>query len=106
MTDSRHPSSIRRIVIALFLLGALAAPAAEARSRPGPAVRALVVRVEPHALVLRSLDGSTERITVPKRASVSLDGRPVALTVLQPGDVVIVVRRGRGAVIEILAFSA
>ena len=96
---------IRRFAIALLLLGAFAAPA-QAGRRPAPAaVRGIVVRVEPHAVVLRALDGSTQRVVVPPRAPVSLDGHPVALSALHPGDIVLVVRRGRGAAVEIRAFS-
>ena len=97
---------IRRFVIALLLLGAIAAPAAQAARKPTPSgARGIVVRVEHRAIVLRALDGSTQRVIVPPRAAVSLDGRPVALGALRPGDIVLVVRRGRGAVVEIRAFT-
>ncbi|HEY2327752.1 MAG TPA: hypothetical protein VGH52_09735 [Gaiellaceae bacterium] len=111
MTDRRHPSVIRKTAIALLLLGALfvgafAAPA-QARSRPTKAVRAIIVRVEQHALVLRALDGSKQRVAIPARTAISLDGKPVILSALRPGDIVIVMPRGRGrgAAIQIRAFS-
>lgn len=106
LTGAGHASVIRRFVLALLLFGAIAAPAQAARHQPAPAAaRGIVVRVEHRAVVLRALDGSTQRVVVPARAAVSLDGHAVALSALRPGDIVLVVRRGRGAVIEIRAFS-
>lgn len=106
LTAPRHSSVIRRFVIALLLLGAIAAPAAQASRKPGPAgVRGIVVRVDHNAVVLRALDGSTQRVVVPPHSTVSLDGHAVALSALRPGDIVVVVRRGHGSSVEILAYS-
>ncbi|HEX5448912.1 MAG TPA: hypothetical protein VFW85_02500 [Gaiellaceae bacterium] len=98
---------IRRFALALLLFGAIAAPAQAARHRPAPAAaRGIVVRVEHRAVVLRALDGSTQRVVVPPRSTVLLNGHAVALRALRPGDIVLVVRRrGRGAAMEIRAFS-
>ncbi len=98
---------IRRFALALLLFGAIATPAQAARHQPSPATAAsgIVVRVEHRTVVVRALDGSTQRVVVPARAAVSLDGHAVALSALRPGDVVFVVHRGRGAVSEIRAFT-
>lgn len=97
---------IRKLIIALLLFGAIAAPAAQSARKPTPnGARGIVVRVEHRAVVLRALDGSTQRVVVPHRAAVLLDGHAVVLSALRPGDIVLVVRRGRGAVTEIRAFS-
>lgn len=97
---------IRRLALILLLLGAIAAPAAQSARKPtSNGARGIVVRVEHRAVVLRALDGSTQRVVVPPRAAVLLDGHAVALSALRPGDIVLVVRHGRGAVTEIRAFS-
>lgn len=104
LTGTGHSSVIRRFAIALLLLGAFAAPA-QARPKPSAEVSGIIVRVDQRAIVVRALDGSTERVNLTGRAAVSLDGKRATLSALRPGDVVIVMRRGRGAAIEIRAFS-
>jgi len=95
---------VRKIVVVLALLAALAA-AAPASARPRVVDRGVVLRVRPHAILIQELDGSRARIVVTRRTVVLLDGRPAALSELRRGDVVLVVHAGRRPAQQIRAFS-
>jgi len=100
---TRNAVAIRTFALVLLVFVLAASPALAGRR---PLVeRGLVLRVLPHAIVLRELDGTQQRVAIAPRTLILLDGSPATLSALQRGDVVYVVQVGRGAADEVRAFT-
>jgi len=67
--------------------------------------RGVVQSVSPSHIVLRELDGGVLTISVGPRTHVFLNGRPAALTDIQPGFVAAVTRKGDEPALAIRAFG-
>jgi hypothetical protein len=87
---------MRRLVLVVSCMAALAAPAAAAAATED---RGIVLRVFPGRIAIRELDGTRATFSADRATTITLDGRRVRLRRLRRGDVAIVDHVGRLATV-------
>ena len=105
LAAASHADGVRRAVVFLTILAALAIASSASARPPGVVDRGVVLRVRPHMLFIQELDGTRARIVVVPRTVIVLDGHPATLRDLRRGDVVFVLHVGRRPALRIRAFS-
>jgi hypothetical protein len=91
--------------VALLVACSLAGTATAARGPKHQVDRGIVQSVSASQIVLRELDGSVVSIGVDADTQVFLNGRPAALTDIQPGFVALVAHNGDDAALTIRALG-
>jgi len=96
---------ISGLFVALLVACSLAGTATAARGPKHQVDRGIVQSVSASQIVLRELDGSVVSIAVDSGTQVFLNGRPAALTDIQPGFVALVAHNGQDPALTIRALG-